>query len=274
MDEITDSSQAAQGESDVDALLESIENPKSNVQEVPAPKAEEYSFTHNGKEIKADIEKLKRWASQGYDAPNRLGELNKVVNEYKTREQQLKELETRYKTVDEYVRKNPEFYSKFMQAYQQEVSGNPLAALDPIKQEVEQLKNSFKTIEQERQEQRIKQEDELYQKEVTELKKTYPKVDFDSKGQDGKSLEYKVLQYALDNGIKKFTTAFRDFYHDELMKINAESAKEKVVSEKQTRFKLGILDDGQLPKSKSSEYSRGKSWGDLEKDALRELGIT
>lgn len=261
-------------EDDVDTLLENIEQEESKKVAPPAapePKVEEFSFIHNGKEIKGDIEKLKRWASQGYDAPNRLGELNKKLQEYSAREAQLKELEQKYKPVNEFVQKNPELYQKLYSEYEAQRAAIPSAVLDPLKQEIDTLKQSFQTIEQEREQARIRQEDEQLQKELVELKKAYPKVDFDSKDQFGKSLEHQVLQYAVENGIKKFTTAFRDFYHDNLLKMAEESAKEKAIASKQKMTRQGILDISSYPSRKpSTEYNKSKSWNDVLKEAINE----
>lgn len=252
-------------EDDVDTLLEGIEQAENKQAAAPPEqKIEEYTFIHNGKEVKGDIEKLKRWASQGYDAPNRLGELNKKISEYSQREAQLKELEQKYKPVNEFVQKNPELYQKLYSEYEQSQASQPLAALEPIKAEIAELKN-------ERLQEKVRQEDELYQKELTEIKKSYPKVDFDSKDQFGKSLEHQVLQYAVENGIKKFTTAFRDFYHDNLLKMAEESAKEKVVASKQMRTKQGILDIASYPSRKpSNNYDKTKTWNDVLKEAIDE----
>ena len=265
-------------DTDVDALLASIDKPEGEQEQVvETPKVQEYTFKVNGKEIKAPIEKVLRYAEQGYEAPNRIGELNKKLSDLTTREKQLLELEQRYKSVDEHVRKNPDWWAHVQSQYtqtKQTQDPNQMAALDPLKQEIDSLKQSFQTIEQEREHNRIAKEDEALKSELADIKKAYPKVDFDTKDSEGKSLEFKVLQYAVDNGIRKFTTAFRDLYHDELLKMKEESVKEKFVSEKQAKTKLGILDVSSTPTRKVDSYSKSKTWNDLERDALRELGIT
>ena len=269
---IENEGQEPQNETDVDALLASVEN--QNIDVAPPPKVEEYSFKVGGKEIKAPMDKVLRWAEQGYDAPNRIGDLNKKLTEYQGQANKWKEIEDRFSKVDEYARANPQWWESINSEYEK-VKATQAPVNPALLQEIDGLKNSFKTIEQERTEQKNKQEDEQYQKEIESLKKSYPKVDFATKGSDGQSLEYKVLQYAVDNGIKKFTTAFRDFYHDELMKINEASAKEKVISDKQTKTKLGILGDIQTPSRKVFDSNiKNKSYKDLEKEALAEYGIT
>ena len=273
MDQQIDNTQDAPQTDDVDTILEQIqqENAPKQPEAAPAPKVEEYSFIHNGKEIKADRDKLIRWAQQGYDAPNRLGEMNKKLQEYTKKEAQLKEWEQKYAPVQDFVQKNPEFYQKYLAEVEQQRAQIPVAVLDPLKQEIDQLKNGFQTLEQERAAEKARQEDEIYQKEVGEIKKQYPKVDFDSKDQSGQSLEYRVLQYAIENGIKKFTTAFRDYYHDNLLKMAEETAKEKAIASKQRSVRQGILDVASYPSRKpTTGYTNSKSYNDLLREAIEE----
>ena len=73
-------------------------------------------------------------------------------------------------------------------------------------------------------------------------------------------------------GIKNFTTAFRDFYHDEIVKRASEKAKEQVVKEKQTKSRLGIV--GQTPQPITKQFDvRGKSYNQLAEDIFKELNL-
>jgi hypothetical protein len=238
---------------------------------------QEFEFTHGGKQIKAPIDNILKWASQGYDAPNRIGELSKTLEEYKQKESQFKDIEGRYEAVDKYAKENPQWWDHVTKSYQErlaEAQQSTDPKFDAIQKELEEIKNFKLQLEQDRQSEQMKREDEVYQNELQALSKAYPKIDFSSPGPDGKSLEYKVLQHARDNGIKKFTTAFRDFYHDELMKLQAESAKESVIKERQKNMKVGLLGESFAPTKRVSNDVRGKSYADLEKEALAELGLT
>lgn len=264
-------------EEQADELLGSIENPSEGTQqEATPPPVQEYSFTHSGKEIKAPIDNILKWASQGYDAPNRIGDLSKQIEDYKQKEGQFKQYEERYGAVDKYAKENPQWWDHVSKSYQQllaESQGSQSPQLTEFQKELEELKNFKLQLEQDRQSEQMKREDETYQNELSALTKAYPKIDFNTVGPDGKSLEYKVLQHAKENGIKKFTTAFRDFYHDELMKMQAEGAKESLLKERQAKQKFGILGESFHSAKQVNNNVKGKSYADLEKEALRELGI-
>lgn len=281
-----------QNEDEVDSLLESISEPANEALVEPGAKApqtqaeaaqqqaiQEYAFKVGGKEVKAPIEKILRWAEQGYDAPNRIGELNKKLEGYSTKEQQFKEWQDKYGPVDEYVRQNPQWFQYVQGQYQQQMQGaqganNPImSVVEQLKQEVEGLKGVASTYQQQEAARVAQREDSAYMQEFTTIQKQYPKIDFSTPGPDGKSLEYKVLEYAQQNGIKKFTTAFRDVHHDELLKLKEEEAKEKVINDRQSKSKLGILGISATPTRKTSDSVKGKSYQDLEREALTELGI-
>lgn len=283
-----------QNEEEANELLSSIEQPQNGATQEAEPQAQqpqaasEFAFTVGGKEIKVDLgkdrEKLIRWAQQGYDAPNQLGKLRQELQTWQKKfqesEPKWKEIESKYGEIDSYMRQNPQFWDHVTQSWQNrsQAMNDPANPLTPM---IQQLSQKYETIEQKlarieqaEQQKVMAQEDSAYQKEFEELKTAYPQIDFATPDDQGKSLEYKVLEYAQENGIRKFTTAFRDFYHDDLMKMREESAKEKVVRDKQKNSKLGILGITQQPTRKSSDDVRGKSWDQLADDIKQEYKLS
>jgi hypothetical protein len=128
-------------------------------------------------------------------------------------------------------------------------------------------------LEEQQQKQRMAQDDQAYMQSLTEMKKAYPDIDFDSPDAEGKSLEFKVLEYAQQEGLKNFKTAFRDFYHDELQKRAESKAKENFLKDKQKNTKLGVLGITPAPtKNRPSRDVRSMSWDDLASEALEEMG--
>lgn len=289
-------------EADADALIESVMSPTpdkmvadtaqgtdqtgdQSKSDAAATKQaiQEYEIKYGGKSIKAPIDKIIRWAEQGYEAPTKIGELNKKLESYAAKEKAFQEMEQKYGPVDKYVRDNPQWFEFMQSQYQRQMEQaqqNQAApqinqVIEPLQKQIQELMSYKDTIEKERYEARMRQEDVAYQSELESLRKSYPKVDFNSVDQSGKSLEYRVLEHATQNGINKFTTAFRDFYHDELVKAAEVEAKEKVMKDKQSRTKLGILGVSSTPTPKVSDGSvKGKSYDDLYHETLVELGLT
>jgi chromosome segregation ATPase len=266
---------------DVDAILAEEEAREGggapDAAAAPAPAqpvaVEDYTFNHGGKEIKATRDQIMKWAQMGYDAPNRLGEMNKKIQEWQQKEATLKELETKYGEVDKYARENPQWLQHVMAEYQKARSNGQPAdpRLEQLSKEVTDLRQFKNQLEQDRQAEIAKQEDGALDEEISSIKKQYPKIDFVTPDQTGKSLEYKVLEYATANGIRNFKTAFRDFYHDELVNMRAAEAKESVAKNLQQKSRLGIQSVKTAPTTQGRSSVKGKSYNDLEMEAMNEI---
>lgn len=284
MSEIDNSTEM--NEQDVDNLIEQVyapseSNPKPEGEkpdeQVHAPTPQEYEIKVGGKPIKAPIDKVLQWATMGYDAPNKIGSLQKELENFKQKETEFKSWEEKYGAVDKYVRENPQWFEYVQSQYQKQIeqqNQNPvLEQLTPLQKQVQELMAYKDQVEAERKQRQIAQEDAEYQNTLKELQKGYPTVDFNSVDESGKSLEYRVLEYANENGIRNFKTAFRDYYFDELNKLNEVSVKEKLAKDKQANSKIGLLGISPTPTTRKSDSVKGKSYDQLAREALQELGI-
>lgn len=272
---------------DVDSLIEQVYAPSNENNQADKPNAEptpqqqqaiqEYEIKVGGKPIKAPIDKVLQWATMGYDAPNKIGSLQKELENFKQKETEFKSWEEKYGAVDKYVRENPQWFDYVQSQYQKQIeqqNQNPvLEQLTPLQKQVQELMAYKDKVEQEREQRRIAQEDAEYQNTLKDLQKGYPTIDFNSVDESGKSLEYRVLEYANENGIRNFKTAFRDYYFDELNKLSEVSAKEKLVKDKQANSKIGLLGISSTPTTRKSDSVKGKSYDQLAREALEELGI-
>lgn len=289
-----DPAQPSMSDTDVDALLTQIESPAQETRPMhdqpAAPQAppaanqtqvaQEIKFNWNGREIKAPLDKATLWASQGYDYAQKMSEFNQTKTQFELQQKAIQETEARYKPIDEYVRQNPEWWNHITQAYENRArDGNA----DPVLSKVQELLQSkLQPIEQfvqsqlsKEQAQQRETEDSRLKADTESIRKQYPDLDFDTRDDTGKSLEYKVLEYASQNDIKNFKTAFRDFYHDNLVHLAEERGKSQVVKDTQKRTKLGLLGTTQAPVKSLSEAKdlKAKTYDDLLSEAKQELGI-
>jgi len=277
---------------DVDALLNQIESPGSSeipmtaagaepsVAQAPPQPPQEYEFTANGKPIKAPLDKILQWASQGYDYPQKMAELNRRQQEFEAQQRALKEIEGRYKPIDDYVRENPQWWEHVESSWKQrEQAFDPN---NPIAQEIQALRSRLgeqdqiiQEWKQEREQRRIQTEDAQYQEQMESIRKEFPNLDLTTPGADGKSLEYKVLEYAQKEGIRNFKTAFRDFYHDEILKLHAERAKEESAKDLQKKTKLGLLGKSPTPQQSLAPVQnlKSKSYESILDEVKAELGL-
>lgn len=245
------------------------------------PSEPEYEYTARGKTIKEPISAILKRASQGYDYSQVMADLNK-------QKQEIGEKYKLYSEVDKYASTNPDWWNHVNSQFQQisaQGSEQPLASeepkdlspeLQPILSEINELKSFKNEFMAEKQRQFREQEDAKLKEEIEGIRKTYPNIDFDSPQEDGKSLELKVLEHGVNNGIRSFKTAFRDFHHEELVRRAKEEGMEATKKELQKNSKLGLLGQTSTPTKgiKQATDLNNQSYNDLLKEAYDELGIT
>lgn len=284
--EVTNTGDTSTGADLSDSQIDSLLNEGSPSRNIPmeSPKAQapaapqSYKLTVNGKQIEAPLEKVLQWAQMGYNYPQKAAELNQKEQDFLKRQQEIQELENKwkpYKEVDEYASKNPDWWTQVQQSYQQKITAaesNP--EITQLKQELAELKKFRDELSTEKQSTKIQEEDKRLAGEVESIRKTYSNIDFDTPDEEGLNLEMKVLKHAQENGIPTFRAAFRDYYHDHLLGKAKEEGKELVSKEIQKRTKLGILGETSKPTKglKPAENVKNKTYEQLAREALEELG--
>lgn len=274
MDEVSDVSEIPMND---EIQSESSERPMSAP---PQQAPEEFEFTANGRPVKADRTKTLQWASQGYDYAQKMGEFQKQRSEfdntYKT-----------YQEIDKFAQGNPEWWNHIQSQYSQrsnfqgqtqqpDTSLHEDPKFKPIMDEIQDLRKFKDEFVAERSQKQRETEDQQLKDEVESIRKNYSNLDFTSPGENGKNLETQVLEYAVNNGIKSFKTAFRDFYHEKLLERAKEEGKELAAKEVQKRSKLGLLGETSTPRKQVSPASdlKNKSYDSLLNETLEELGLT
>lgn len=271
---------------DIDSIVEATET--SNTNEIPMtsdelpqeqaqmPQVHEFEFTAHGKPIKVPLDdpRIKTWLSQGYEAPNRFGEYNRKIQEYeKTIQNNLQSLKgfEQYKKIDEWAKNNPQDWQQLTQNWQQTLAEkHPLPPeVQQRLEKVEQVLNQNQQIETDR---RNRLEDQALDQEIGSIRKQYPNLDFEARDKEGKSLEYRILEYATSRGIPNFKTAFRDYCFDQLVQMSEHKGRENV-SKSFSKTKAGLLGKDPNPARTSTPDLRGKNYDQIHEEVLRALGL-
>lgn len=255
----------------------------ATVSEAPAfdPKALKY-LLEGGKEVIEPWETVQKRAALGYHYAQRAAELNQKESQYKTIEQQNKELQ-KWKAYDDYARENKAWAEHVTQAWDkrelvgQEQQEQPPAYVDKILAELGELKQFKQSLVDEKTKVQIAHEDKSFSDEITESAKKF-NVDLSQANEKGESLEWRVLNHMKSlglDGTKKghFTAALKDYYFDNLLQTKTQDAKEAKAKEAQNLRKQGLLGVSLTPKSGklSSEHIGQRSWDDLANMALADL---
>lgn len=252
------------------------------------PTAQEIEFIWNGKQVKVPMTdpRVRQWAAQGYDYAQKQQMLKQEMQTLEEQKKLFEQQYSPYKQIDEYIQSNPEWWQHVQAQYeaaqaQAQAGGakagerDEQAALAELEKHpvIQQFKEFMAQQQAEKESQQRAEQDKQLTGEIQSIRDQFKDLDWDSPDQDGYSLESRVLKHAVDNGIKSFRAAFRDYNHEHLMKLAEERAKEQVVKDAQKRTKLGLLGQTQAPLKTISpaEDVKNKSWDQLLKEGLEEL---
>lgn len=249
-------------------------------QQAPVWNGEEWKFSANGKEIIPDSrDKIMTWASQGYNYSQRMGELNKThaqrMAEAEARARAAAELEERYAPfhkVNEYAEKNPDWWAFVQQSFEQRlaqekgIDPNLAKVVAPLQEKLTQLEQAAlerqQLEEQQRQAAIEQQEDQALDAEIGEIRKQYPNIDLSAIDQaTGETLEVRICKHGVENGIRSFRAAFRDYLHDQLVNQHSAQAKQQQVKAVQAQAKAGIT-KSPAPVTELKTPNTKLSWND------------
>lgn len=283
-------------EIDADKLLQEIEapTPPQEVQPAAAPEpaaaqsswnGDEWAFETNGKKIVPEgRDHLIKWASQGYNYSQRMGELNKTFAQKQAEleaERAKYEGYDRYHKVNEYARQNPQWWEHVEKSFQnretyqvpQELQG----VLNPLLQRLQATEGVLQEFQSEKQRQEYERQDQALDTEINEIREKFPNIDLNSVDPaSGETLELRVLKHAGQLGTTSFRAAFRDYFHDKLIELSKATALETAAKEKEQNAKKGILGKTPAPVKglNPAQNTRGKSYDQLAQEAMAEMGIS
>lgn len=264
----------------------------------PEAPAQMYEFNHNGKPIKAPIDQVLKWASQGYDYPQKIQKFNQERTAW---EQERSKMDGQYKVyrdIDTWAKQNPDQWARLEQLYkgghitqgqalqsaQAQSQGQP--ANDPyahrfqsMEQTINQLNQYVSTLVQDRNQVLTKQQDEELGKSIQSIREEYKDLDWQSLDDNGKSLEQRILEYAhslnMNDGARAFKLAARDLLHDQVIQMREGQAKLNVARGIQDKRKQGVLGESptpqKIPMFSQPKDIRATSYNDLEREAIAEL---
>lgn len=295
-----DLSSVPTSEAEVDSLISAIESP-SRVDEAteagqgvptpesqppveqPAPTPQMYKLSRKGLEKEFPIDKVVQFAQQGWDYNERMSEFNAASQKFQQEQAAHKESLARlqqYQEVENYIKGDPTWWDHVRQSYQQKLSeqGQPALPLNhPI---IQQLQDKVEGIEksfQEKEQALVQQaEDQQLDGAIASVRESYPDFDWKQTNDQGVSaLEQQVLTHATQEGIGTFRAAFRDLFHNQLIKRTEVKSREALGTEIQKKTKQGIGPVTKQPvtQMKAVKNVAGLSYDEITNSALAELGI-
>jgi len=247
--------------------------------------------TGKGKEVEEDLATILQRASGGYHYAQNMGEYNKLMETYNTEHkpgiEAANTLKDKYGKLEDYAKENPEWYDHWTNAYETRHTGLPSGEVlpdqqqpnmqnmfkDMLSQELGPIKEYMTSQQLQLQNAEFSAQDNAFGKVVEDTRKAHPNVDFDhTDPATGKSLEHQTLEYMKQTGIDDFNTAFKAYYHDNLVKMQVEAAIQQRDKTEVDRRKSGIVDV--KPGFRNSRpVDHKKSWDELMRDAQNDPEI-
>lgn len=247
----------------------------------------DWKFKSGDREVLVDnADKARTWLSQGHSFSQRMADFNRQQQEW---QRQREEAEARYKgfdryaEIDAYAKQNPDWWKYVEQRWQTrdlgqngQVPPELEQVLSPLVQRLQQTEGVLQQWQSAEEQRKAAEEDAKLDAEIGTIREKYPNIDLKAiDPETGRSLEWRVMKHANDNGIRSFTTAFKDYLHERLVDDAKASALAQAAKENAEKAKRGMLGTTQAP-TKGLKPSRGGSWNSADVDAaaiLAEMGI-
>jgi hypothetical protein len=241
--------------------------PETAPKEEAAPTENQFAFTARGKEVSPkDLDQLKGYASKGYDYAQLIADHKTKEEAFQQKQTEFEEKSKLYQDIDSYANQNPDWWNHVNEQFQNRANlqaAPPEQGEQQVNPEIEELKGQISEFKAFKDQLVREQETMKQQKEDQALK------------QEIQSIQDHYLEHAQKIGTDSFRAAFRDFYHENLLKQAETRGKETVSKEIQRNKQLGLLGESPAPLQKLKQETNPKnlSYDELEKQAMAELGI-
>jgi hypothetical protein len=236
--------------------------------------------------IPKDRDHLVNLAQQGFSYSQRMEELKNREKQIETQSGKY----AQYEKLEKAFESNPQFrdqvYKWYDQSFtpaqkqaaetttQQQAGGN----IPPeLLQEIASLKEFKAQFEAQQEQQAVAKADEQVISEIDDLKKQFPRDDWDSQASNGMTLTQEIIKHALDNGGMKLKTAYKDLMWDQHVKTTEAETLKKSAENKKASAKAGIVAGGKskgaVAPTEPDPASMG-SYNDIEKHVRQLYNIS
>lgn len=240
----------AETEQSAETAPEASGIPEGQTAETPAADEPQYSYTANGAECTEPLSVILQRASQGYNYSQQMESVKAQQAAIEERERNAQEIEARWSDVNSYAQENPDWWNHVNQSWQaaqtgaQPADNDQLAsAIQPIRAEIDEIKNVVNDVKGFVGQARQAQEDQTYAQEVKSVQEAYPYIDLTATNEAGESVEHQVLRHARENGIGSFRAAFRDYKHDQIVahaSTQADEARQTAIQQQRRQGIMGV----------------------------------
>lgn len=262
--------------SDVDNVItapssEAVASEPTAAPQTPVQDFVEYEAA--GKTVREPMDMVKKRASMGYHYAQQMESLKKEQGSVQEALQRAQALEAKWKPFDDYASKNPAWHDHLQKSWQERdflQSQN----LDPaLKNQLNGINTTVSELQNWVNQSKAQAEDSKLNEVIGTVKKEFPFVNFDEADELGRSLEWRVLKHAGENGINSFRAAFLDLHQPQLALRIKDQTKREIQEEQKKLRENGFI--GRQPtsvsKSTVAQNVGSRTWEDLAAEAVADL---
>ena len=231
-------------------------------------------------------DKVTEYAQKGFDYELKMHSLKseraafeEKLAELEKRQQEFSEKREYWENIDKYMVENPSFAETVRAAWEQQQGQQSHVTSDPqyqaLQSTIKSLEERLNVQDNERQEISLKKAEESLVKSKAEYKDKHPDFDWETKDEFGQTLQERIEQHAVDNGIRSYNLAANSYLFDQHIKRTEMKAKESVAKELTAKKKMGLgpITDRSVKQTQQATNLSQMSYQDLAREALVELGI-
>lgn len=289
----------AQDTNNVDSLMANAYEPEApisapNEQDVQADSAQptadepvveqtganDFVLKYKGKEISLDPDKARSYAQKGYDYETKMRDFKVQKKMYEKEIEEQKQKYGELAEINEFAKQNPAFEQLIQREWAKIQSGQQLevAPEDKVTLLESRLNQVLDKLESQEKQLTFRQQAEMEAAQETAIesyKSKYSDFDWESKDENGATLEDRIMQNMIDKGVKNFEIMADHVLKNELLAKQQMEAKRQIGKQIQHSNKHGL---GQVTKTSQQKAQKAKdvgskSYDDLVAEGLAELGI-
>lgn len=253
---------------------------KESSEPVLEQNGDKFVLKHKGKEIELDADKARNYAQKGYDYETKMRDFRVQRKLYEQEIEQQKQMYGELAEINEFAKQNPAFEQLIQREWAKVQSGQELqvAPEDKVTLLESRLNQVLEKLDSQEKQLSLRQEAEMEANQETQIdsyKEKYGDFDWQTKDENGATLEDRIMQNMIDKGVKDFEIMADHVLKNELLARQQMEAKRKIGKQLQHSSKHGL---GQITKTSQQKATKAKdigskSYDDLVAEGLSELGI-
>jgi len=289
----------AEPELDVDALIAEIGSPdaapeapgEGTISDAQAETAEGAAadkadsteagrtLSYKGKELSLDDDKYKAYAQKGYDYEKKMHDFRVERKLFEREKSESKDKYSELKEINDYAEANPQFQKLIQDQWALIQSGQgqqmePQTEVQVLKHQMAQLMETMSSQKENMEARRVAEMEATQEGTIAKYREEHSSMDWESKDDEGQTLEDRIGHAMLDNGVKDFRIMADSLLLKEHMSRTALAGKESAAKgiQKANKLGLGKVTAESQAKVKQAEDISKKSYDQLMQEAIAEMG--